>query len=92
MALLPQDNFLRTDRVMNSRDIRTKIAIAVSEFKTDTGYLPIRLQVSREHLNELEYSTFEFPAGHTLSIDYVEGMSPGEVRCVGPEVINNSSD
>ena len=74
---------------MSNTDIRVAITDAVNAFKTETGELPIRLQVSRVHLSELEYSSYEFPDGSTIPIDYVEGMSAGVVRCIGPEVIKD---
>jgi hypothetical protein len=77
---------------VSNTDIRVAITSAVIAFKMDTGQLPIRLQVSRDHLNELEYSTYEFPRDHVISIDYVEDMSPGVVRCIGPEVFNDLPD
>ncbi len=77
---------------MSNTDIRAVITGAVNAFKTDTGQLPTRLQLSSDHLNELEYSTYEFPRGHIISIDYVEDMSPGVVRCIGPEVFHDLPD
>lgn len=65
------------------------ITDAVKMFKADTGHLPIRLQVSNVHLNELEYSTYEFPDGSAIPIDYVEGIDASRVRCIGPEVVKD---
>jgi hypothetical protein len=77
---------------MNSRDIHAEVARVIDAFKVETGQLPIRLQVSREHLHELEYATYELPYGHAIPIDYVDGMAVGKVRCIGPEAINNLPD
>jgi len=59
---------------MSTTDIRTAIVDAVNAFKTEAGELPLRLQVSTVHLSELEHSSYEFPDGSTLPIDYVEGI------------------
>lgn len=74
---------------MSTTDIHVAITEAVNGFKVDTGHLPIRLQVSSIHLSELEYSTYEFPDGFSIPIDYVEGMPTSAVRCIGPEVIKS---
>ena len=74
---------------MSNIDIRVAIADAVNAFKTETGQLPIRVQVSRVHLKELEDSPYEFPDGSTIAIDFVEGMAAGVVRCIGAEVIRD---
>ena len=74
---------------MNITDIRVAIADAVNAFKADTGHLPIRLQVSSVHLSELQSSAYEFPDGSFILVEYVEGMSRNQVRCIGPEVIKN---
>ena len=74
---------------MNMTDIRVAIADAVNAFKADTGHLPIRLQVSSIHLSELQSSAYEFPDGSFIPVDYVEGMSCSQIRCIGPEVIKN---
>ena len=53
------------------------------------GHLPIRLQVSSVHLSELQSSAYEFPDGSFILINYVEGMSRSQVRCIGLGVIKN---
>ena len=45
--------------------------------------------MSSVHLSELQSSAYEFPDGLFIPVDYVEGMSRSQVRCIDLEVIKN---